>query len=100
MFTYTLILKSHSLSNSVSSSETLGVRIPDHQIASIASELQLPIITTSVNSSGELPISSILQIPEEIKRHINFAINQGTIEGKPSTIVNLTKDPVEIIERR
>lgn len=78
---------------------TLGVRIPDHWFSEVAKDLNLPIITTSVNESGEEPITHLDEIPENIKKHTHFAIDEGRLEARPSTIIDCTGDEPKTIER-
>lgn len=80
--------------------DTLGVRIPDNWFTDIVKKAGVPIITTSVNIHGEPPLVSIKEIPENIKSLVDFAVDDGVIQGKPSTIVDLTKTPPEMIKRR
>ncbi|MBT3262220.1 Sua5/YciO/YrdC/YwlC family protein [Candidatus Woesearchaeota archaeon] len=76
---------------------SLGVRIPKHWASKLAKETNLPIITTSVNKQGEEYLKVINDIPLEIKGHIDFAIDEGPIEGSPSTLINTTTN--EVIKR-
>jgi tRNA threonylcarbamoyl adenosine modification protein (Sua5/YciO/YrdC/YwlC family) len=80
-------------------SSTLGVRIPEHWISGVVKELGFPIVTTSVNLSGDEPITSLSNIPEDIKKYVDFAIDEGPLDGHPSTIINLAKSPPEIFKR-
>ena len=100
---YTLILKlktEHNLAaNVVCGLNHIGVRIPDHWFSTVVKELKRPFITTSLNYSGMPHITEIEQIPFEMKQHIDIIIDDGPCKGKPSTIIDLTKDEVEIIER-
>lgn len=77
---------------------TLGVRIPNHWISSIAQELNLPIITTSANLTGKLFMTKIEDLHPEVKKKTDFAIYEGEKHGKPSTIVDLTTR--KIIDRQ
>jgi L-threonylcarbamoyladenylate synthase len=101
---YTLIMKlknSRCVSRELLAGEkTLGVRIPNNWFSGFVSEAGLPVVTTSVNVHGGKPIYSVKDIPESIKKAVDFVIDDGIIKGKPSTIVNLTKNPPEIIERK
>lgn len=78
--------------------QTVGIRIPNHQIAlSLAKELGNPIVSTSVtNRKGE-----ILFNPEEMKIIFNYSVDlmlgAGALEGKPSSIVDLSGDKPEVI---
>ncbi len=81
-------------------SNSLGVRIPDNWFSAIVEEAGVPIVTTSVNLHGTKPVRSIADIPESIKKMVDFAIDDGVTGGSASTLVNLTKSPPEIIERK
>lgn len=78
--------------------KTVGIRIPDHQVAQLlAEELGNPIISTSVtNRKGD-----ILYNPVEIKTIFNplvdLMLSSGALSGEPSTIVDLSEDQPDII---
>lgn len=82
----TLIVKlKRPLADNISN-DTIGVRIPDHPFHEIVHRLGAPIITTSVNVSGEPHITSIAEIPD---RFILVPyIDAGSIRNPPSTIIN------------
>ena len=84
---YTLIfkLKNKNAVASEVSKETIGVRIPDHEISSLIKELGFPVITTSANLRGDSPMSEIKKL-----KGVDFAIDEGKIAGTPSTIIDLT----------
>jgi len=65
--------------------KTLGVRIPDHWIASLIAELNKPIITTSVNLVGK-PVATQREQLEEF--YVDFIIYEGDKTARPSTIVD------------
>ncbi|MGM5487838.1 MAG: L-threonylcarbamoyladenylate synthase [Nanobdellota archaeon] len=95
---YTLILrlKEPALGGPVNSNgESIGIRIPDHWISQAVSEIGVPIVTTSANLRGQEFMTSIEDLPSELKSKVNFAIYEGEINGSPSTIVNLAKVDIE-----
>lgn len=71
------------------SSDTLGVRIPDCWFQEIVNQLNLPIVTTSVNVIGEAPMTSLEDLDPEIRKQVDFAVYEGEIRGKASKLVNL-----------
>lgn len=96
---YTIILKrkgNTDLSPHVDpSNESIGVRIPAHWIRDIAAKLGRPIVTTSVNLSGQPACSTL----EEFTRFaVDFIIYEGPKYGPASTIVRLI-DGEQIIRR-
>lgn len=78
--------------------KTVGIRIPNHPIAlMLAKELGNPIVSTSVtNRKGE-----ILFNPEEIKvifnPHVDLMLASGSLEGNPSSIVDLSNEEPEVL---
>lgn len=78
--------------------DTLGVRIPDHWISDFVSEIGIPIVTTSVNLTGENFANSIDAIDLKIKNKVDFAIDEGEKQGRPSTLVHLDKE-FKLVER-
>lgn len=85
---YTLILKLKNkdcVSKFVSSLDTLGVRIPDHWISGFVSELGIPIVTTSVNKSGEKFMTCLEDLDKDLD--VDFVIDDGKLDGKPSKLI-------------
>jgi L-threonylcarbamoyladenylate synthase len=86
---YTIILKkknSKFLSH-VSSTDSLGVRIPNHEFTKMIQKAGLPFITTSVNLSGESFITKISDISPEILEGVDQVIDYGELNGNPSTLI-------------
>ena len=69
--------------------ESVGIRIPRHWFAEEVEAFGIPIVTTSVNRHGESFLMNISELPHEIKSRIDFCIDEGKIEGKPSQLVDL-----------
>jgi L-threonylcarbamoyladenylate synthase len=80
-------------------SDTLGIRIPQHWFHYIVEDLEIPIITTSVNKMGKAFMTSIDNLDPEITKDIDFAIDEGEKQGRPSKIINLTGEKPAIKER-
>lgn len=99
---YTLVLKlkaSSRISREVTSTGTLGVRIPKHPIASFAEAYGKPIVTTSVNKTGE---SNAVSKGELEQFAVDFLIYEGKKAGVASTIVDTVakKTIVRSLRRR
>jgi len=77
---------------------SLGVRIPNHWISDVVKELDIPVITTSVNRHGESFLTNISHLPAEIRNNVDFAIDVGEIKGTPSQVIDLVSG--EAIVRR
>ena len=98
---YTLILriKNNPVAKEVNHNlDTLGVRIPNHWIKDVVNEIGIPIITTSANKTGNEYMTSVDDLDVDIRNKVNFIINDGVKEGKPSKLVDLTGE-VKVIKR-
>jgi len=78
---------------------TLGIRRPDHWISELATELNKPIVTTSANIKGHSFMTNMETLNPTIKSKMTFILYEGEKQGKPSSIVDLTKGEGEIIAR-
>jgi len=94
---------------------TLGVRIPDHSFTlKLANVFQKPYTATSANISG-LPgaktpeeVENNLLKPTKKSRGVSIQppprwkvifIDAGALTGIPSTVIDLTKNPPEVVRR-
>jgi tRNA threonylcarbamoyl adenosine modification protein (Sua5/YciO/YrdC/YwlC family) len=77
--------------------ETLGVRIPDNWFCKILQREKIIFVSTSANISGEEPVRDLNELREEMKEYIDYFIDDGILDGKPSTIIDLISG--EIRER-
>lgn len=95
---YTLVqpLKKQIISRHVSE-KTVGVRMPDHWISDLVKEAGIPIVTTSVNVTGEIPLFSLENIQPTLKTFLDFAIDEGKLKGKASEVIDCTSG--EILRR-
>lgn len=86
---YTIILKKKNPNflSHVSNTDSLGVRIPDHEFTKMIQEAKVPFITTSVNLSGEPFIKEISEINPDILEHIDYIIDYGPLNGSPSILI-------------
>ncbi|MEI6058536.1 MAG: L-threonylcarbamoyladenylate synthase [archaeon] len=94
---YTLLLKKRKIDfmDWISPNDRMGVRIPrfavgDKYILDSIGDSQVPIVTTSVNLSGEKPAVRISEVSEDILKKVDFFIkakNERKLSGRPSTLV-------------
>lgn len=101
---YTLILKVKNpdcIANNVNpTDDTLGIRMPAHWMLDVVAELKEPLITPSANVTGMNVMTSSEDISKEIKNASEFMVDDGVLDGTPSTIVNLSFDKEKITERK
>ena len=97
---YTLILKlknSKAIAKEVTATETLGVRVPNNWFSDIIKKAIIPFVTTSVNISGQPHITKIQELNQKIKTQVDYIIEDGILNNKPSTIINLSNNDERII---
>ncbi len=79
--------------------KTLGVRIPNNWFSDFVEYLGVPVVTTSVNKTGEIYMTSLEDCDNDIKHNVNYIFYEGEKKGKPSTLVIFGKDKIEVRER-
>lgn len=91
---YTLLLKKKDKNflDYVSNNEFLGIRIPKCSFSEKVAKAGVPFITTSVNLSGEPFALKIEDIHKDILNHIDIIIDEGELNGRPSTIIKEGKE--------
>jgi L-threonylcarbamoyladenylate synthase len=99
---YTLILRlrnPNAVAKNITFDGTIAVRIPDHWMSVLVNKLNIPIVTTSANISGETFMTSLDDLSEDIKKHMTFVIYEGEKKAHASSIINLVTSEVHIRER-
>jgi len=95
---YTLIVKLKDpsvVASNVSFGNTLGIRIPHHWISSVVAEIGVPVITTSVNLSGQPSALSLSDISPQLKDQIGFGIDEGRKSGSASVLLDCTTEQIK-----
>jgi L-threonylcarbamoyladenylate synthase len=100
---YTLLLKlkpQHHLADpAIRETGIVGVRIPDHWLTFYLQKTGIPIISTSVNISGEAHATTPSMIHQPIKEKVDLIIDDGEYGGTPSTIIDLTGEEPKPLSR-
>lgn len=78
-------------------SKNMGIRIPNHPFSKIIQESKTPFITTSVNKTGEIPVTNPKKIPKNTLKQIDIIIDDGKLESKPSTVIDITGKIAKIL---
>lgn len=77
---------------------SLGIRIPKNNFCyQLSNSYPSPITTTSVNRTGQPPLTNPNQIQNEFGNKIDLIINAGIIEGKSSKIYLFHKNKLKQI---
>ncbi|MEZ7820998.1 MAG: L-threonylcarbamoyladenylate synthase [Patescibacteria group bacterium] len=96
----TIVLKKNkNISDIVSKSDTVGIRIPDNNIElEIIKSAMVPITGTSANLSGNSGIVDPLIALKEMGERVDVVIDGGICKiGKPSTIVDLSNGEIKLL---
>ena len=93
-----LVPKRGGLPESVSATSTVGVRVPDHQVARALLRAAGPMAVTSANiSGGQSPVSAE-EVFEQLAGRIPLIIDAGkTPGGVPSTLVDCTGTELKVL---
>ena len=93
-----LVPKRADLPESVSATSTVGVRLPDHEVARALLGATGPMAVTSANiSGGQSPVTA-QEVYEQLKGRIDLILDGGkTPGGIPSTLVDCTAADLKVL---
>jgi len=79
--------------------KTIGIRIPDNIIAqALLTELKAPLMSTSLILPGEQRAEFDPEHIRDVLEHsVDLIINGGYLSEKPTTVIDLSEDNVEVI---
>jgi len=80
---------------------TLGVRVPAHPVATaLVEELGEPLLSSSLVLPGDdAPLNDGEAIVAALGRRIDAFVDAGPCAGEPSTVIDLSAPPGEIVRR-
>lgn len=95
----TLIMSKHpSLPDVLSPQPTIGIRVPDHQVALTILRLSGPLAVTSANLSGKDNTNTAREAFEQLGGRVHLIIDGGKSPGGvPSTVVDCTGTEPQIL---
>jgi len=93
-----LVPKRADLPESVSATQTVGVRVPDHEVARALLRAAGPMAVTSANiSGGQSPVTAE-EVYKQLGGRIDLIIDGGkTPGGIPSTLVDCTAASLKVL---
>ena len=93
-----LVPKRAELPDAVSATSTVGVRVPDHDVARALLRAAGPMAVTSANISGRQSPVSAEAVFDQLKGRIDLIIDGGkTPGGVPSTLVDCTSAELKVL---
>lgn len=74
------------------SRKTIGLRVPDHRVASgLLDVLGQPLLTTTLQLPGdEMPLNDPDYIRERLDHQVDFVLDAGACGVEPTTVIDLT----------
>ncbi len=80
---------------------TIGLRVPDHEIARAMLEtLGEPIMSSTLQLPGDdIPITDVYEIEERIGNQIDLIIDGGPTGIEPTTVIDLSEGSVEVLRQ-
>ena len=98
---YTLILPAgpDAPSCSVSGERKVGIRVPDSEtFKGLSDKFNYPLVGTSVNKSGQPPITDFEEIVDRYGGLVDLFIeSKDNIKNEPSTVLDLSYDPPKVL---
>jgi L-threonylcarbamoyladenylate synthase len=93
-----LVPKKPFLPEVVSASSTVGVRLPDHELARNLLQMAGPMAVTSANISSQPSPTTVEEVYQQLGGRIALIIDGGrTPGGVPSTLVDCTGEEIQIL---
>lgn len=93
-----LVPKKPELPESISATSTIGVRMPDHEIARALLRAAGPMAVTSANISSQANPTTAEEVFAQLGGRIELIIDGGkTPGGMPSTLVDCTGDEIKVL---
>ena len=93
-----LVPKRTELPEAVSATSTVGVRVPDHEVARALLRTTGPMAVTSANISGAQSPVTAQEVYEQLVGRIELIIDGGkTPGGVPSTLVDCTSSELKVL---
>lgn len=92
----TLVLEKKNNVPSIVAKKTIAVRVPENEVAKELASKE-PITATSANIHGGSEPTTLKIARKELGRKVDLYIAGGALSGKPSTIVDATKEKMTVI---
>lgn len=99
---FTFIFKATKLvpKELIPNKKTVAIRIPDNKIClEITKLLGTPIISTSINVTGEPHFSDPLEIEKLFGDQADLIIDSGILENDPSTVIDFSTDSPVVVRQ-
>lgn len=94
-----VILKLNERTSKIVNQNSVAIRVPDNDFCSkLLKEISRPLISTSVNRSGELPLTQPEKIIQEFSQDVDAVLfHTEPVDKKSSTLIDLTSNKPKLI---
>jgi L-threonylcarbamoyladenylate synthase len=93
-----VVMKKGNLPEAVAAGNTVGVRVPDHEVALALLRLAGPMAVTSANISGKENARTAGEVMEQLAGKVDLVLDAGpTPGGIASTVVDCTQPQPKIL---
>ena len=80
--------------------KTIGILVPAHPVArALVEALGEPFLTVTAMTEADQNLSEALDVREAFDRHIDLVLDGGPTGIEPTTVVDLTTEPPEILRQ-
>jgi tRNA threonylcarbamoyl adenosine modification protein (Sua5/YciO/YrdC/YwlC family) len=80
--------------------KTIGIRIPDHAIPlALLAEIDGPLLSTSIRNPNDDFINDPNEIEDRLGTRLDVVIDGGILAPTPSTVIDFSTDPPELIRQ-
>jgi L-threonylcarbamoyladenylate synthase len=76
-----------------------GVRMPDNDSLRSFIRKVGPIVSSSANLQGQRPASSVREAKNYFGNKLDFYVDQGNLEGRPSTLVKIKDGRITVLRQ-
>lgn len=78
-------------------SNTIGLRVPDHELMQAVARAVGPVAATSANPHGEPTATTAEAAAASLRTGIALIVDGGTLPGAASTVIDATGDPWRVL---
>jgi len=79
--------------------ESVAFRLPDNKNIISIIKISGPIVAPSANPEGKEPAKTIEEAKEYFKDKIDFYLDGGKLKSKPSKIISLINNKIEVVRK-
>lgn len=82
------------------STNLLGLRIPNFPpLFQIIDKVGVPIVGTSANFHGHLPVSKYKDLDPELVKMVDYVLEEDSLGSESSTVIDCSKNPWKILRQ-